>query len=99
LFSAAVKGSVTATGGGGVRINFDPAKQVFDFASGQEVGQFELTVNNVSLTPGAAPVALTGDIQVSNVTSTPEPGTTALLATGLFGLVPVVRSRRKKSVA
>jgi hypothetical protein len=99
LFTAAVKGSVQADATGLVKITFLPASQVFDFASGEEVGTFTLSVNNVSLTPGAAPVALTGDIEVGNVTATPEPGTTALLATGLFGLVPVVRSRRKKSVA
>ena len=99
VFTAAVKGNVLADATGLVKISFDPASQLFDFTSGDEVGTFVLTVNNVSLTPGAAPVALTGDIEVGNVTATPEPGTTALLATGLFGLVPVVRSRRKKSVA
>jgi hypothetical protein len=99
LFSAAVKGSVTAVAGGGVKINFDPSTQIFDFTSGEEAGQFELSVNNVSFTPGTSPVSLTGDIQVSNVTATPEPATTALLATGLFGLIPMVRNRRKKSVA
>jgi len=99
VFSAALKGSVTAIAGGGVRIAFDPSTQVFDFENPDTRGQFTLTVNNVSITPGMTPVSLTGDISVVETTATPEPGTTALLATGLFGLVPVIRSRRKKTVA
>lgn len=99
LFSAALKGSVQSFANGLVKIVFDPATQVFDFASGELNGSFVLNVNSVSMTPGTSPMALSGDIEVTNVTSTPEPGTTALLATGLIGLVPVVRSRRKKTVA
>jgi hypothetical protein len=99
LFTASVKGSVASYANGLVKINFDPGSQVFDFANGDETGSFVLSVNNVSMTPGTSPMSLSGDIEVTNVTATPEPGTTALLATGLFGLVPVVRSRRKKSVA
>ena len=45
-----------------------------------------LSVNDISLTPGASPVSLTGDIEVTSLTATPEPATTALLATGLAGL-------------
>lgn len=97
VFTAAVKGSVQSYANGLVKISFDPSSQLFDFESGQEVGQFVLTVNNVSLTPGTSPMSLSGDIEVTGVTATPEPGTTALMATGLFGLVPVIRSRRKKS--
>jgi len=37
-----------------------------------------------------------GDGGGGDVTSTPEPATLALMATGLFGLVPVARLRRKK---
>ena len=36
------------------------------------------------------------DDVVGDVTSTPEPATVGLMATGLVGLVPVVRRRRKK---
>ena len=33
----------------------------------------------------------------ANLTATPEPSTVVLLATGLFGLVPIIRNRRKQS--
>jgi hypothetical protein len=99
LFSAALKGSVQSYANGLVKIMFDPSSQVFDFTSGDNVGSFVLNVNDVSMTPGTSPMALSGDIEVTNVTATPEPGTTALLATGLFGLIPMVRNRRKKLAA
>ena len=101
LFTASVKGSVQSYANGLVKINFDPGSQVFDFQSGDQVGSFLLTVNNISMTPGTSPMALSGDIEVGpmSTTATPEPATTALLATGLFGLVPVARMRRKKNNA
>ena len=42
--------------------------------------------------------ALTGYIEVTSLTATPEPATTALLATGFAGLIPVVRMRRRKTI-
>lgn len=96
FFTAAVRGTVSATATGLVKILFDPGYQAFDFVTPTESGTFMLSVNNASLTPGASPVALTGDVEVTSLTATPEPATTALLATGLAGLVPVVRLRRRK---
>jgi hypothetical protein len=99
LFAAAVKGSVKSDATGLVKIVFDPASQVFDFASGEQSGQFTLNVNNVSLTPGGGQVALTGDIEVGNVTATPEPASLALMATGFVGIAGVVRRRRQTLTA
>lgn len=97
VFSAAVRGSVRAVANGLVKIQFDPGFQSFDFEGDGQKGTFMLSVNDVSLTPGASAAALTGDIEVTSLTSTPEPATTALLATGLAGLIPVVRMRRRKN--
>jgi len=96
LFSAALEGSVQNNTYGGVDIHFAPSTQSYAFDSGGWTDTFVLKVNDVSLTPGDSPVALTGNI---HVTSTPEPGTTALFATGLAGLIPVVRLRRRKAQA
>lgn len=96
VFSAAVKGSVAALANGSLKITFDPG-EVFGFESDGQEGSFVLSVNNVSMTPGDGAVSLTGDIEVTSLTATPEPATTALLATGLAGLVPVVRMRRRKT--
>jgi len=51
-----------------------------------------------SVTPGSAIGAATGDVSTSTdvpVTTNPEPGTVALLATALFVLVPVIRRQRR----
>lgn len=96
FFAAAIRGSVRSDANGLVKLQFDPGYQSFDFITDDLKGTFMLSVNDVSLTPGASPVALTGDIEVTSLTATPEPATTALMATGLAGLIPVVRMRRRK---
>jgi hypothetical protein len=96
IFTAMVTGAVT-TSAGFLSIVFDPSSKVFDYTSGGESGSFLLSVNNLNVDPGYGPVMLTGS--VSSITATPEPGTTALLATGLLGLIPVVRARRRKTSA
>ena len=95
-FTASLQGSVVSLANGGVGISFSPSNQIFTYdAGGGLTNTFTLSVNNVSITPANSPVPLTGSI---NVTATPEPATTALLATGLFGLVPMFRRRRKDAV-
>lgn len=94
LFTASLDGSVNRNADGGVNITFSPSTHTYAFFYDDVVGTFDLTVNDVSVSPTGSPVALTGKI---NVTATPEPGTTALFATGLAGLVPAFRMRRRKN--
>lgn len=99
VFKAALFGSVSAAGNGGVSILFNPSAQIYDFTTGTEAGTFLLSVNNVSLTPNAGAAPITGSILLTStgpVTATPEPATVGLLATGFVGLIPLYRLRRKK---
>jgi PEP-CTERM motif len=96
VFTAALKGSVTANANGLVSIRFDSDSQVFDYTSGDQTGDFTLSLNNVSLTPGSAGVALTGDIERGlTITATPEPSSMVLMATAFAGLAGFVRKRRR----
>jgi hypothetical protein len=103
FFKASVFGNVSSIANGGVAIAFNPFTQDFAFDGPDNLaGSFTLMVNSVTISPpGAAqngsPRALTGNIIVNSVTTTPEPGTMALFGTGLMGLIPVVRSRRRKT--
>ena len=49
-------------------------------------------INIVAPNPGANPNLTTVK---ANVVASPEPSTVALMATGIFGLVPLIRRRRK----
>lgn len=97
LFTASVKGSVRSFANGLVKIEFIPSSHVFDFTSGQRQGSFTLSLNNVSMTPGATPVSLTGDIELSpsSSTTTPEPASLILMMTGVAGIAGFVRRRRR----
>jgi hypothetical protein len=87
LFTSTLTGNVISTDNGGLFIDFDNTPAAFTFTG----GSFDLIVNDVSLTPGASPVASTGFI---NVTSVPEPETYALFLAGL-GAVGFMARRRK----
>jgi hypothetical protein len=100
VYTAAVIGTVTNDEngvGGGVSIRFG-SSQTFAFDGPDYAGTFTLKVNNVSVSPGTLEtnsfVPVTAFI-TTNVTSTPEPGTVALFATGLIALVPMARRRRQ----
>jgi hypothetical protein len=94
LFASSLLGNVLATDNGGLFIDFDNTPKSFTFTGGET---FTLLVNDVSLTPGEGPVALTGFITdlAPVVTATPEPATYALLLAGL-GAVGFVARRRKR---
>ena len=96
VFTAALRGSVTASANGLVGIRFDPGSQIFNYTSGDQTGDFTLWVNNVSLTPGGSAVALTGDVERGlTMTTTPEPSSMVLMATALAGFAGFVRKRRR----
>lgn len=105
VFEAVLFGNVTWFGDGGVQISFgSPA--TFTFDGPDYAGTFDLWIDDLAIQPSnildPSPVAITGFIEsriTGNVTATPEPGTIALMATGLVGLIPVVRMRRRKNAA
>lgn len=105
VFEAVLFGNVSWYDDGGVLISFgSPA--TFTFDGPDYTGTFDLWIDDLAVQPGTIldpqPVAITGFIEsriTGNVTATPEPGTIALMATGLVGLIPVVRMRRKKNDA
>jgi hypothetical protein len=92
VYMAAIFGRVLPNGFGGVNIIFQNPTQTFAFNGPQYTGTFDLTVNNIDMNT-QGPRMVTGFITTSVA---PEPGTTALLATGLMGLVPMARMRRRK---
>jgi len=91
VYTAAVLGDVYQ-GNGGVNISFS-SPQTFAFNGPDYNGTFTLSVNNISINPNNSPQVVSGFITTSVA---PEPGTTALFATGLVGLIPMVRIKRRK---
>jgi len=100
VYTAAVLGTVSTTGGGGVAVVFGNP-QTFAFNGPDYTGSFQLKVNSLSVSPGtlesqtAVPVTAYITTSITGTTSVPEPGTAVLFSTGLLGVLPISRFRRR----
>lgn len=98
--SGPISGTLTGTIGFGGQVVFAPNTFNFGFSdpntgtSGTGIFTFS-TPTGIQPGGGSTNPALPNAITGSLVTTTPEPSSMALLGTGLIGLVPMIRRRRK----
>jgi hypothetical protein len=93
VFTASVVGSVVSVGNGGADILFNNAPQGVPFTGSDKSGVLTVNVYDVYMNQGFN-TETDGFIHTSVA---PEPGTTALFATGLMSLIPMARIKRRKN--
>jgi hypothetical protein len=92
VFSASVFGNVVNNASTGVYVLFDNAPQGVPFQAPGFSGTLDVNVYSIGMNTNET-VPIEGFIHTSIA---PEPGTTALVATGLMGLIPMARIKRRK---
>lgn len=84
-YTAQVLGNVSQGIGGVWVFNFFPASYTFNF-SGPETGSFSLSVNSVSVGPGATDLLTGFVVGTTSSTSVPEPSAILLAGIGVAGI-------------
>jgi len=106
--NALLEGAVTSAGAGGVFVDFDNSLRTINYNTGTTFGSFQFSVNDLTLTPGAAGavsiVPVTGNIRAATSNPVPEMSTVVGLGSMLMGggftlFGGVIRRRRKGGLA
>jgi len=95
VFAAAITGRVRPNPiGGDIDVDFEGGRE-FNFRNSEGSGKFRLSLDDMTVRAGAGHTPIGGTLDA--VTTTPEPATMTLIATGLAALIPAARRRRNKA--